>query len=366
VSTPKSHVLLAASEEDNAPLLYVEAIPPTAGRRSRTVRDVVLRRSSPVAAEAARLGMIAAAGGAASTFAVHLPAGFVTGDLAASSTSGMYRAFVHDGRGIAAHADLEAVGGAAAVVGPQVAWAVAAYLVGQHFQVEISNKLDALQDGIELLKEADVHERYAQLAASHLLVQKALARALDGVLDVSTTLDLAHQDVLRVLSRQQQWLRQQEVTSDALAADDHDASAFLEAFPGLSDGSFADGVAITAAAINVHRELLHVEGLVAAGQSEDPYGYFRHFLAEQNEAMTDLEGRLRSVVHLIGRLPFSAEERIFHWVNKNPSGAALHAQRAALAVEDTLDSWLVEQLRSPAALHMTAQADGNLRMSLPS
>lgn len=362
MSAPKPHLILAGSEQDDAPLMLVEAFAAAEGTKS--VRDLVLRKTSPVAAEALRLGLIAT-GGSATTFAVHLPAGFVTGDLAASSTAGMYRAFVHDGKGIAAHADLEAVSSACAAVGPQVAWAVAAYVVGQHFQVEISCKLDALRDAVEVLKQADVHARVAQLAASHLLVQKALARALDGAVDVATTLDLAHQDVLRVLGRQEQWLAQQESAARALAADEHNASAFLQAFPGLTDGSFAENVSIAAAAINVHRELLHVEGLVAAGRTDDPYGHFKDFLTEQQRAMSALEDRLRSVVRLIGRLPFSAEDRVFHWVDKNPSGAAMRAQRAAVAIEDALDSWLVNLVPSPTALHLTAQADGGLRLSLP-
>ena len=364
MSTAKPRLLLAASDQDDAPLLHIEAVAATAAA-SRPTGGVLLRQSSPVAAEAARLGLVAAAGGMATTFAVHLPAGFGTGDLAASSTAGMYRAFVHDGRNIAAHADLEAIGGVAAVAGPQVAWAVAANVVGQHFQVEISSKLDALQRGIDALKEVDVHERYSQLAASHLLIQKALARALDGAADVSTTLDLAHQDVLRVLGRQEQWLKKQELVSSSLAAEEHDASDFLEAFPGLSDGSFADGVAITAAAINVHRELLHDEGLIAAGRAEDPYGHYTDLLAKQGQAMTDLEDRLRAVVREIGRLPFAPEQRFFHWVQENPSVAALQGQRAALAIEDGLGNQLVQRLRAPTAMHLTAQPDGNLRMSLP-
>lgn len=364
MSVTKPHLILAGSEQDDAPLLLVEALPPTAVEGPKSVRDLVLRKTSPVAAEALRLGLLAT-GGTATTFAVHLPAGFSTGDLAASLTAGMYRAFVHDGQGIAAHANLEAASGVGAVVGPQVAWAVAAYVVGQHFQVEISRKLDALRDDVAVLKQADVHSRVAQLAASHLLVQKALARALDGAVDVATTLDLAHQDVLKVLGRQEQWLAQQESAAGALEADDHNASDFLSGFPGLSDGSFAENVAITAAAINVHRELLHVEGLVAAGRTDDPYGHYTDFLSEQQRAMNKFEDRLRSVVRLIGRLPFSAEDRVFHWVDKNPSGAAMRAQRAAVAIEDALGSWLVAHLPSQTALHLTAQADGGLRLSLP-
>jgi hypothetical protein len=100
-------------------------------------------------------------------------------------------------------------------------------------------------------------------------------------------------------------LKKQEVASSSLAAKEHDASDFLEAFRGLSDGSFADGVDITAAAINVHRELLHVESLIAAGRAEDPHGHYTDLLAKQGQAMTDLEDRLRAVVREIGRLPFA-------------------------------------------------------------
>jgi hypothetical protein len=364
VSAARPRLAVAGGEQDDAPLLFVEAVPSSPSPSEPGTRRAVLRKSSPVAAEALRLGLTAA-GNTATTFAVHLPPGFATGDLAASSTAGMYRAFVHDGRSIAAHADLEEVGGMAAAVGPQMAWAVAAYIVGQHFQVEISGKLDDLRDGLEALQQADLHGRYAQLASAHLLVQKALARAMDGVVDVATTLDLAHQDVLKVLGRQRQWLAEQESAAGRLQAGDHDATAFLEAFPGLLDGSFAENAALTAAVINVHRELLHVEGLVAAGLTNDPYSHYKAFLDDQAQAMVDLEGRLRSVVRVIGRLPFAPEERIFHWVNKNPSGSALQAQRAALAVEDALVSWLVDPLRSPNEVQVTAQVDGGLTLSLP-
>lgn len=363
MSARHPRLAVAGGEQDDAPLMFFEAVPSAAVASERRTPTAVMRKSSPVAAEALRLGLTAA-GNTATTFAVHLPPGFATGDLAASSTAGMYRAFVHDGRGIAAHADLEEVSGLAAV-GPQVAWAVAAYVVGQHFQVEISRKLDDLRDGLEALQQADLHSRYAQLASAHLLVQKALARAMDGVVDVATTLDLAHQDVMKVLGRQRQWLAEQESTAHRLQADDHDATDFLGAFPGLVDGSFADNVALTAAVINVHRELLHVEGLVAASRTSDPYSHYKTFLADQAQAMVDLEARLRSVVRVIGRLPFVPEERIFHWVNKNPSGSAMQAQRAALAVEDALVAWLVDPLQSPNEVQVTAQVDGGLTLSLP-
>ena len=160
-------------------------------------------------------------------------------------------------------------------------------------------------------------------------------------------------------------LKKQEVASSSLAAKEHDASDFLEAFPGLSDGSFADGVDITAAAINVHRELLHVESLIAAGRAEDPHGHYTDLLAKQGQAMTDLEDRLRAVVREIGRLPFAPQQRFLHWVQENPTVAALQGQRAALAIEDSLGNQLVHQLRTPTAMHLTAQPDGNLRMSLP-
>lgn len=363
MSETHPRLAVAGGEQDDAPLMFIEAVPPPTGTSEQGTRPAVLRKSSPVAAEALRLGLTAA-GNTATTFAVHLPPGFATGDLAASSTAGMYRAFVHDGRGIAAHADLEEISGVAAL-GPQVAWAVAAYVVGQHFQVEISRKLDDLRDGLEALQQADLHNRYAQLASAHLLVQKALARAMDGVVDVATTLDLAHQDVMKVLGRQRQWLAEQESNARRLQAGDHDATAFLDAFPGLLDESFADNAALTAAVINVHRELLHVEGLVAASRTSDPYSHYKAFLADQAQAMVNLEDRLRSVVRVIGRLPFAPEERIFHWVNKNPSGSALQGQRAALAVEDALVSWLVDHLQSPNEVQVTAQVDGGLTLSLP-
>jgi hypothetical protein len=362
VSATHPRLAVAGGEHDEAPLLLVEAVPPPAATAGQRSRSAVLRKSSPVAAEALRLGLTAA-GNTATTFAVHLPPGFATGDLAASSTAGMYRAFVHDGRAIAAHADLEKVSGAVAL-GPQIAWAAAAYVVGQHFQVEISRKLDDLRDGLEALQQADLHSRYAQLASAHLLVQKALARAMDGVVDVATPLDLAHQDVMKVLGRQRQWLAEQESAARPLQDDARDSTAFLEAFPGLLDGSFAENAALTAAVINVHRELLHVEGLVAASRTSDPYSHYKAFLADQVQAMTDLEDRLRSLVRVIGRLPFAPEERIFHWVNKNPSGSALQAQRAALAVEDSLSSWLVDHLQSPREVQLTAEVDGGLTLSL--
>ncbi len=163
MSAPKPHLILAGSEQDDAPLLLVEAFAAVEGTKS--VRDLVLRKTSPVAAEALRLGLIAT-GGSATTFAVHLPAGFVTGDLAASSTAGMYRGLCARWQG-----HRRARGPRSGQQRLRSGWTTGGVGCGgvrsrTAFQVEISCKLDALRDAVEVLKQADVHARVAQLAAS--------------------------------------------------------------------------------------------------------------------------------------------------------------------------------------------------------
>lgn len=362
MAVEKRRMVVAGGDSDASPVMFVEQITKPRATAARTNAQVALRRTSPIASEAARLGL-QALHKSGTTFLVHLPPGMTTGDLARSSTAGMYRGFVHDGRSISAQADLEKIAGAGiAALGPQLAWAAAAYVVGQHFQIEVSQKLDELQATIEQVHEGQQNDRFGTLGAAHSLTQQALALALDGRQVPDSTIDLAHRDAIKILKTQQRWLKKFEALAQGLGGRDHKATDYLKAFGDLNDNRFAADIALTAAAINVAREVLHTRELINAASDADPYGHYASNLGREMRDVESTAQRLTSLLHVLGRLPFATEDRALYKINKNPSAKAVQAQRRALELEEAAQNWLLCPMEEPTSMTLTVEADGRIAL----
>lgn len=214
---------------------------------------------------------------------------------------------------VGAAAGTAAAGTAVTVAAPLVLMAVAVG-ASAYADQQRQKAIESITELLEKLHVDKLESERSELAGCRDAIDKATTLLLDrGRVGASLGLDSAVHAISTATQNAERRVKKWEAALDAIAGDRVDAAELEAAFPGITGdgGEFRAHLELAALAIALKRRVVVLQG-VEVGQSHDdnPFENFVRSLRDDQQRITDLEGRVENVLLRLSTLELRSPKRL--------------------------------------------------------